>query len=111
MTISKFEANVILAVYIINIENFKHRYIYPYLKTINSFLRENTNSPFFKRIYSKYPNICGKYPYLQYNDLSESLDDLVEKGLLKEEISVTKKISYYPCKEISNALNERINID
>lgn len=93
--LSNFEINVIKAVYYLNIENFKGQNVYPYPKTIHSFLAGKKASPFYYTVYRKYPLLCERYPELDQYHLSRCLDLLVNKGYLKESITPTKKVSYY----------------
>lgn len=65
-----------------------------YFKAILFFLRGNKNSVRYENVYTKYLDICGKYPKLTFASLNGCLNELIESNILKTNLSQGGKVFY-----------------
>lgn len=78
------------------IEEEKNKYnIKPQLKTITSFLKGNTKSPFYDTVYKNHPDVCGLYKSITDIKVSGELEVLVGEGKVVKELKPNGKFIYF----------------
>lgn len=84
---------IVDAIKIIENDGIKY-HIYPYPKTISSFIRGIENSPFFDKFYKHYPSVCGFDDFAYPNIVKEKMDDLCKEHKLCKGQFYSTKIAY-----------------